>query len=101
MEQYKKQQKAERQNEKKQTAKKLNKVHEQKTKMHQMPKEPDLTQTEKSPIRPPHPCPICGQMAQQNAYPFCSTRCRAIDLNRWLSGAYILPPPPQSSDEEE
>ncbi|UTO29426.1 DNA gyrase inhibitor YacG [Bartonella harrusi] len=44
---------------------------------------------------------MCGQMAQQNAYPFCSTRCRAIDLNRWLSGAYILPPPPQMSDEEE
>ncbi|MBB5074313.1 hypothetical protein HNQ69_001451 [Bartonella callosciuri] len=54
-----------------------------------------------SSIRPPHPCPICGQMAQQNAYPFCSTRCRAIDLNRWLSGTYILPPPPQISDEEE
>ncbi|UTO28137.1 DNA gyrase inhibitor YacG [Bartonella harrusi] len=54
-----------------------------------------------SAIRPAHPCPICGQMAQQNAYPFCSTRCQAIDLNRWLSGAYILPPPPQMSDEEE
>ncbi|EJF76737.1 hypothetical protein MCQ_01679, partial [Candidatus Bartonella washoeensis Sb944nv] len=25
----------------------------------------------------------------------------AIDLNRWLSGAYILPPPPQKTDEEE
>lgn len=51
--------------------------------------------------RPPHPCPICGQMSQKSAYPFCSPRCRAIDLNRWLSGAYILPPPPQVSDEEE
>ncbi|WP_375705630.1 DNA gyrase inhibitor YacG, partial [Bartonella sp. AA86SXKL] len=48
-----------------------------------------------------HLCPICGQMAQQNAYPFCSTRCRAIDLNRWLSGSYILPPLPQKADEEE
>ncbi|WP_371923331.1 DNA gyrase inhibitor YacG [Bartonella sp. B1098] len=40
-------------------------------------------------------------MSQKFAYPFCSPRCRAIDLNRWLSGAYILPPPPQVSDEEE
>nr|WP_244925520.1 hypothetical protein [Bartonella elizabethae] len=24
-----------------------------------------------------------------------------MDLNRWLSGAYILPPPSQISDEEE
>ncbi|UNE53854.1 DNA gyrase inhibitor YacG [Bartonella machadoae] len=63
-------------------------------------KETDCKKTS-STTRPAHPCPICGQMAQQNAYPFCSTRCRAIDLNRWLSGAYILPPPPQISNEEE
>ncbi|MBX4336467.1 DNA gyrase inhibitor YacG [Bartonella raoultii] len=56
---------------------------------------------EKSPKRPVHPCPICGQMSQQNTYPFCSARCRAIDLNRWLSGAYILPPFAQKTDEEE
>ncbi|MCZ2203713.1 DNA gyrase inhibitor YacG [Bartonella sp. A05] len=56
---------------------------------------------QKSPARIPRPCPECGQMSQQNTYPFCSSRCRAIDLNRWLSGAYILPPPPQQTDEEE
>ncbi|WP_245407076.1 DNA gyrase inhibitor YacG [Bartonella tribocorum] len=44
---------------------------------------------------------VCGQMSQKSAYPFCSSRCRAIDLNRWLSGAYILPLPPKISDEEE
>ncbi|WP_455480533.1 DNA gyrase inhibitor YacG [Bartonella sp. B12(2025)] len=102
MEQCKKQQKGERQNEKKETEKKLGKAHKQTTKTHQTLTEPNLTQTEIAPTcRPPHPCPICGQMSQQNAYPFCSTRCRSIDLNRWLSGAYILPPPPQISDEEE
>lgn len=53
------------------------------------------------PIRIPRPCPECGQMSQQNTYPFCSSRCRAIDLNRWLSGSYILPPPTQQTDEEE
>ncbi|WP_034988952.1 DNA gyrase inhibitor YacG [Bartonella senegalensis] len=79
----------------------LSKVCEQVKKTHQMQSEPNSTQTDVSLIRPAHPCPICGQMAQQNAYPFCSTRCRAIDLNRWLSGSYILPPPPQKTDEEE
>ncbi|WP_336276973.1 DNA gyrase inhibitor YacG [Bartonella sp. CB178] len=66
-----------------------------------MPKEPGTTQTEVATKYPPRPCPICGQMSRQDAYPFCSTRCRALDLNRWLSGAYILPPPPQKADEEE
>ncbi|GAA5108611.1 DNA gyrase inhibitor YacG [Bartonella jaculi] len=63
--------------------------------------QPREQSTQLSPTRPPRPCPICGQMSQQSAYPFCSTRCRAIDLNRWLSGTYILPAPPQKTDEEE
>ncbi|WP_420914009.1 DNA gyrase inhibitor YacG [Bartonella krasnovii] len=25
-------------------------------------------------------------MSQKSAYPFCFTRCRAIDLNHWLFG---------------
>ncbi|WP_026501355.1 DNA gyrase inhibitor YacG [Bartonella vinsonii] len=103
MEQDKKLQKVGRLDETKQTVKKISKVREQKIKQEealQTLTEPDLA-PETSLMRPPRPCPICGQRAQQNAYPFCSTRCRAIDLNRWLSGAYILPPPPQISDEEE
>ncbi|ATP12841.1 hypothetical protein BHOIPH791_14650 [Bartonella henselae] len=85
----------------KQTEQKLSKGREQIKKAHQTQTKPNVKQTEISSIRPPHLCPICGQMAQQNAYPFCSTRCRAIDLNRWLSGSYILPPLPQKADEEE
>ncbi|WP_273721784.1 MULTISPECIES: DNA gyrase inhibitor YacG [unclassified Bartonella] len=96
-----KQSKRETHNEKKQTVEKVRNSCQQITQTQQTRKKSDLTQSETTPIRPPHPCPICGQMAQQNTYPFCSTRCRAIDLNRWLSGAYILPPPPQVSDEEE
>jgi hypothetical protein len=36
-------------------------------------------------------CPICGKPAQQATHPFCSKRCRDVDLNRWLSGAYVVP----------
>lgn len=41
------------------------------------------------------PCPICGKPtgdASQAAYaPFCSARCKDVDLNRWLKGAYAIP----------
>ena len=37
------------------------------------------------------PCPICGKPSARDTYPFCSTRCADIDLNRWLSGAYAIP----------
>ena len=30
--------------------------------------------------------------------PFCSRRCADVDLNRWLSGAYVIP---VTEDEEE
>lgn len=34
------------------------------------------------------PCPICGKPAQTGHRPFCSKRCRDIDLSRWLRGVY-------------
>jgi uncharacterized protein len=36
-------------------------------------------------------CPICGKPSQQATRPFCSKRCRDVDLNRWLSGSYVVP----------
>ena len=36
-------------------------------------------------------CPICGQPATEASHPFCSPRCRDVDLNRWLSGSYVIP----------
>ena len=36
-------------------------------------------------------CPICGKPATEAAKPFCSDRCRDVDLNRWLSGSYVVP----------
>jgi uncharacterized protein len=37
------------------------------------------------------PCPICGKPAVEASRPFCSERCRAVDLNRWLSNSYAIP----------
>jgi uncharacterized protein len=36
-------------------------------------------------------CPICGKPASEKTRPFCSPRCRDVDLNRWLSGTYVVP----------
>ncbi|MBW3097426.1 DNA gyrase inhibitor YacG [Pseudohoeflea coraliihabitans] len=44
-----------------------------------------------TPLRKPQPCPECGRPSARDSYPFCSERCRALDLNRWLSGSYAIP----------
>ena len=38
-------------------------------------------------------CPICKKpvKAGEPDFPFCSDRCRSIDLGKWASGAYVIP----------
>jgi endogenous inhibitor of DNA gyrase (YacG/DUF329 family) len=39
-------------------------------------------------------CPTCrkkAQFAENNFRPFCSERCRVIDLGKWASGTYSFP----------
>jgi len=48
-------------------------------------------------------CPICRKivLASDAAFPFCSERCRAIDLGKWASGAYVISSPlndPETDD---
>lgn len=49
-------------------------------------------------LKKPVPCPICGKPSNQPNHPFCSPRCQDIDLNRWLSGSYVIP---ARDDEDE
>ena len=47
-------------------------------------------------------CRICGKPASAKDRPFCSPRCRNIDLGRWLKGNYKVEtdePPTDGSDE--
>ncbi len=47
-------------------------------------------------------CPTCGRPFDSEAspaMPFCSERCRLIDLGRWLNEEHHLPVEPE--DEEE
>jgi endogenous inhibitor of DNA gyrase (YacG/DUF329 family) len=60
-------------------------------------------------------CPTCRREVAPHGdnptFPFCSSRCRLLDLGRWLSGSYriagseenlegaVRPAPPASDDE--
>lgn len=42
-----------------------------------------------------NPCPICskpsGPPSENRTYPFCSSRCKAVDLGKWLNEEYRIP----------
>jgi uncharacterized protein len=46
------------------------------------------------------PCPICGKPAKETSRPFCSRRCRDVDLNRWLSNSYAIPAKDDGEDSD-
>ncbi len=45
-------------------------------------------------------CSICGRPVapSSDAFPFCSPRCRMIDLGRWLGGRYVVSRPLTDDD---
>jgi hypothetical protein len=48
-------------------------------------------------------CPVCNREfdpAASPALPFCSERCRTIDLGRWLGETYTLPVVPDPEADE-
>jgi endogenous inhibitor of DNA gyrase (YacG/DUF329 family) len=40
-------------------------------------------------------CPSCKKPVKNTDpdYPFCSERCRVLDLGKWASGAYVISSP--------
>ena len=40
-------------------------------------------------------CPTCRKIVLRNDadFPFCSERCRLIDLGKWASGGYVISSP--------
>jgi endogenous inhibitor of DNA gyrase (YacG/DUF329 family) len=48
-------------------------------------------------------CPTCESearpRAQNAAFPFCSARCKAIDLGKWFTEEYRVPGTPLAHDE--
>ncbi|HEX6144350.1 MAG TPA: DNA gyrase inhibitor YacG [Geminicoccaceae bacterium] len=41
--------------------------------------------------RTPPRCPICGRPRDPKFRPFCSKRCRQVDLSRWMNEVYAVP----------
>jgi endogenous inhibitor of DNA gyrase (YacG/DUF329 family) len=48
-------------------------------------------------------CPICKKVVRSKdpEFPFCSERCRLIDLGKWASGHYVISSPLQDTSEGE
>ena len=46
-------------------------------------------------------CPICGRPPVAGFRPFCSERCRRVDLDRWLSEAYRVPGEAVRTEDKE
>lgn len=52
-------------------------------------------------------CPICQKRLEVERLddppylPFCSERCRLIDLGRWLGERYRIPVGPDSADQTD
>ncbi len=36
-------------------------------------------------------CPICHKPSADTLAPFCSARCRDVDLNKWFTASYAVP----------
>jgi endogenous inhibitor of DNA gyrase (YacG/DUF329 family) len=43
-------------------------------------------------------CTICGKPAKDPFTPFCSERCKRVDLNRWFTGNYVISRPATDED---
>jgi endogenous inhibitor of DNA gyrase (YacG/DUF329 family) len=52
-------------------------------------------------------CPICSKayqittLDQLPSFPFCSDRCRLVDLGRWVDGRYAIPVAPAASSADD
>lgn len=46
-------------------------------------------------------CPTCRTLVlpSDSDFPFCSERCRMIDLGKWASGRYVISTPLNRGDE--
>jgi endogenous inhibitor of DNA gyrase (YacG/DUF329 family) len=48
-------------------------------------------------------CPTCSKLVLRSdaEFPFCSERCRLIDLGKWASDGYVVSRPVFDPDEPE
>ena len=61
----------------------------------------ESTRAKTATAKPLRRCPICNRPAADASRPFCSSRCRDVDLHRWLSGSYVIPATEGDEDDVE
>ena len=45
-------------------------------------------------------CPTCKQTVTDRRFPpFCSQRCKLLDLGKWLDGVYSIPGEPAGEED--
>lgn len=74
-----------------------------------MPNQPDPSRDDGSasqggPRKPAkRPCPICKRPVADGDkfFPFCTERCKTIDLARWATGDYVISRPIEQRDLDE
>ena len=47
-------------------------------------------------------CPTCRKIVlrQDPDFPFCSERCKTVDLGKWASGGYVVSTPINNAGED-
>ena len=54
--------------------------------------------------RPTSPCPTCGTATSREknrSFPFCSERCKLVDLGQWMNEGYRIPVKPEENEDAE
>ncbi len=50
-------------------------------------------------------CPICQKAVkprvENESFPFCSSRCKTVDLGKWLNEEYRIPVEADGFDDED
>jgi uncharacterized protein len=57
-------------------------------------------------------CPICGKPVSEHPeaknrtphigfFPFCSERCKLVDLNRWFKSGYVISSPLEKHKKDD
>jgi endogenous inhibitor of DNA gyrase (YacG/DUF329 family) len=59
-------------------------------------------QTSEAPNDPQHACPVCERDVEPRednpSFPFCSKRCKQVDLGRWFNEEVSIPMTPNSTE---
>jgi uncharacterized protein len=50
-------------------------------------------------VLPGRSCPICGAPTRKRTRPFCSPRCRDVDLGHWFTESYAIAQKPEADED--